>query len=152
MGWLHEIHSLTNYRGGEQGKMEGLKQNELHSEMSSILMPFVAHQTVTTLLLTLAPSGCSDCYCHHSLCSLSCQIIIFTLTVLPRPRSILFFSCSFNYFSILFLFNNTELLPDLQLSASVSISVFKLTTPSDPSNRGSHMNGFLSVLDSSFSS
>lgn len=46
--------NLTNYRGGEQGKMEGLKQNELYVEMSSILMPCVAHQTVTTLLLTLA--------------------------------------------------------------------------------------------------
>lgn len=59
--------SLTNYRGGEQGKMEGLKQSELYSEMSSTPMPRVAHQTVTTLLLTLASSACSDCYCCHPL-------------------------------------------------------------------------------------
>lgn len=149
---MHEIHSLTNYRGGEQGKMEGLKQNELHSEMSSILMPFVAHQTVTTLLLSPASSGCSDCYCHPSLHSLSYQIIIFTLFSLPRPRSILFSSCSFNYFSFLCPLNFTGLLPDLQLSTSASTSAFKLTILSDLGNRGPLKNGFLSVLDSSFSS
>jgi len=59
---------------------------------------------------------------------------------------------SFNYFSILSPFNFTGLLPDLQLSTSASLSAFKLTILSDPSNRGSHKNGFLPVLDSSFSS
>lgn len=102
--------------------MDSLKQNELHSEMSSTLMPFVAYQTSMTPLLTLTSSGCSDCYrCHPSLHSLSCQIIIFTLSLLSRSRSILFSHCSFNYFSFLSPFNFTELLPDLQLPASASI-------------------------------
>lgn len=93
--------NLTNYRGGEQGKMEGLKQNELYSEMSSILMPCVAHQTVTTLLLTLASPACSELLLlSSSLLSLSCQIIV-TLSLLPRPGLILSSSCSFDYFSFL---------------------------------------------------
>lgn len=49
---LGVLINLTNYRGGEQGTMKGLKENELYSEVSSILMSRVAHQTVATLLLT----------------------------------------------------------------------------------------------------
>lgn len=139
--------SLTNYRGGEQGKMEGLKQSELYSEMSSTPMPRVAHQTVTTLLLTLASSACSDCYCCHPLftvflAKLQLPSLYYVGPGLSYPPPVLLIIFPF------FPPNFTGLLSDLQLSASA----FKLTILCDPGNRRLHKNSFLSVLDSFFSS